>query len=92
MTKKTNLLDLNKAIKDLDGKEIEGSNLGKLVAQMLVTATKGDALKYMAWALKLHNQESLDLDPSDKETLKNFIKEHEQLTILSKAQILECFN
>jgi hypothetical protein len=84
-------IDLNKAIKDLDDKEIEGSNLGKLVAQMLVLASKGDALKYMAWALKLHVGETLDLDPSDAETLKNFIKEHEQLTILSKAQMLECF-
>lgn len=84
-------IDLNKPIKDLDGKEIEGSNLGQLVAQMLVTSTKGDALKYMSWAMKLHAKETLELDPSDKETLKNFIKDHEQLTILSKAQMLECF-
>lgn len=84
-------INLNKPIKDLDGKEIEGSNLGQLVAQMLVTSTKGDALKYMSWAMKLHAKETLELDPSDKETLKNFIKDHEQLTILSKAQMLECF-
>ena len=85
-------IDLNKAITDLDGKEIEGSNLGKLVAQMLVSASKGDALKYMSWALKLHNGEILELDPTDKDLLKGFIKDHEQLTILSKAQMLECFN
>lgn len=84
-------INLNKAIKDLDGNDIEGSNLGKLVAQMLVTSSKGDALKFMAWALKLHAGETLELDPSDKETLKNFIKEHDQLTILSKAQMLACF-
>jgi hypothetical protein len=84
-------IDLNKAITDLDGKNIEGSNLGKLVAQMLVSSSKGDALKYMSWALKLHAGESLELDPSDVETLKNFVKDHDQLTILSKAQILECF-
>jgi uncharacterized protein YecA (UPF0149 family) len=84
-------INLNKAITDLDGKDIEGSNLGKLVAQMLASATKGDALKFMSWALKLHAGESLELDPSDVETLKNFIKDHDQLTILSKAQILECF-
>lgn len=89
--KKDSTLNLNKPIKDLDGKEIEGSNLGKLVAQMLASATKGDALKFMSWAMKLHTGEALDLDPSDKETLKNFIKEHDQLTILSKAQMLECF-
>lgn len=84
-------VDLNKAIKDLDGKEIEGSNLGKLVAQMLVSSNKGDALKYMAWAMKLHAGETIELDPTDKDVLKNFIKDHEQLTILSKAQMLECF-
>ena len=84
-------INLNKAITDLDGKDIEGSNLGKLVAQMLVSSSKGDALKYMAWALKLHAGESLELDPSDVETLKNFIKDHDQLTILSKAQMIECF-
>lgn len=85
-------IDLNKAIADLDGKEIEGSNLGKLVAQMLVSASKGDALKFMSWALKLHAGEVLELDPTDKDVLKGFIKDHEQLTILSKAQMLECFN
>ena len=85
-------INLNKAIKDLDGIEIEGSNLAKLVAQMLASSSKGDALKYMAWALKLHAGENLELDPTDKETLKNFIKDHEQLTILSKAQMLDCFN
>lgn len=85
-------VDLNKAIKDLDGKEIEGSNLGKLVAQMLASSNKGDALKYMAWAMKLHSGEALELDPTDKDVLKNFIKDHEQLTILSKAQMLEAFS
>jgi hypothetical protein len=87
----TKKIDLNKAITDLDGKEIEGSNLGKLVAQVLASSNKGDALKYMSWALKLHAGESLELDPSDAETLKNFVKDHEQLTILTKAQVLGAF-
>lgn len=85
-------VNLNKVLTDLDGQEIKDSNMGKIAAQMLISATKGDALKFMSWALKLHAGESLELDPSDKETLKNFIKEHEQLTILSKAQMLEAFN
>lgn len=87
----TKKIDLNKAITDLDGKEIEGSNLGKLVAQMLASSNKGDALKYMSWALKLHAGESLELDGSDAETLKNFIKDHEQLTVLTKAQVIQLF-
>jgi hypothetical protein len=85
-------INLNNPLTDLSGKEIADSNMGRIVAQMLVTATKGDALKFMAWALKLHAGESLELDPSDIETLKHFVKDHEQLTILSKAQILTCFS
>jgi len=84
-------INLNKPITDLDGNAIPDSNLGKLVAQMLSTTNKGDALKYMAWAIKLHNGEELELDPTDFETLKSFIKDHEQLTVLSKAQMLQCF-
>ena len=86
------IIDLNKPIVGLDGNPIEESNLGKIVAQMLVSATKGDALKFWSWANKLYVGESLDLDPSDKEVLKNFIKDHEQLTILTKAQVLECLS
>ncbi len=36
-------------------------------------------------------QEELELDKSDEEMLKNLIKESETLTILTKAQALECF-
>jgi len=76
---------------DLDGKEIEGANIGKIVAQTLVQSSKGDALKYWGWATKMNAGEELDLDKSDTETIKNFIKESETLTILTKAQALECF-
>lgn len=82
---------MNKAIFGLDGKELEDSNVGKLVAQVLVQSSKGDALKLWHWAQKLYVGEELDLDPSDTETLKNLIRENETLTILSKAQALACF-
>jgi len=76
---------------DLDGKEIEKAHIGKIIGNALVGATKGDALKYWGWATKMNAGEELDLDKSDTETLKNFIKESEGLTILTKAQALECF-
>jgi hypothetical protein len=85
------MINFNKNLLDLDGKEIEGANIGKIVAQTLVQSSKGDALKYWGWATKLNAGEELDLDKSDTETLKNFIKESETLTILTKAQALECF-
>jgi hypothetical protein len=85
------MINFNKNLLDLDGKEIEGANIGKIVAQTLVQSSKGDALKYWGWATKLNAGEELDLDKSDTETIKNFIKESETLTILTKAQALECF-
>lgn len=81
---------MNKAILGLDGKELDGSNLGQLVAQVLVQSSKGDALKFWHWAQKLYSKEELELDPSDSEVMKNFIKESEVLTILVKAQALNC--
>jgi len=84
-------IDKNKAILGLDGKEIPDSNIGQLVARILVEGSKGDALKFWHWAQKLYKGEELDLDPTDTETLKNTIKDSESLTILSKAQALSCF-
>jgi hypothetical protein len=84
-------INMNMPILGLDGVELQDSNIGKLTAQMLVETSKGDALKYFHWAQKLYAGEALDLDPSDSELLKNFIKENDRLTILSKAQALACF-
>jgi hypothetical protein len=81
-------INMDKPILGLDGKEIEGTHLGKIIAQTLASASKGDALKFFTWAQKLYSGETLDLDPSDTETLKTFIKEAESLTILTKAQAL----
>jgi hypothetical protein len=83
------MINLNKNVIDLDGKEIEGANLGKIIAQTLIQSSKGDALKFWSWANKLHAGEELDLDDSDKETFKNFVKDNESLTILTKAQVLK---
>ena len=85
------MINLNKTVLGLDGKEIEGTNIGKIVAQALVQSSRGDALKFWHWANKMHEGSSLDLDPTDTETLKTFIKDNDNLTILLKAQALECF-
>lgn len=82
-------IDLNKSVKDLDGIEIPDGHMGKIIANMLVSSTRGDALKYWGWAVKLNNKEEIDLDKSDFETFKEFVKSHEHLTILTKAQVLE---
>lgn len=65
------------------------TNAGKLLAIALAGSTKGDALKFWDWAVNLNKGEILDLDSSDKETIKNFIKDSEGFTILAKAQLLQ---
>ena len=82
-------VQLNKNLLGLDGQEIENSHMGKLVASTLAGTNKGDAAKFWHWSTKFYAGEEVELDPSDLETLKNFIKESEQLTNLSKAQILQ---
>lgn len=81
-------IDLNFNLVDLDGKAIDNANAGKLVASALVQQSKGDALKFWDWAVALNKGEILDLDSSDQETFKSFIKESETITIFAKAQIL----
>jgi hypothetical protein len=82
-------IDLNFNLADLDGKAIDNTNAGKLVAQTLVQQTKGDALKFWDWAVALNKGEVIDLDSSDQETFKNFVKDSETITIFAKAQILQ---
>jgi len=84
-------LNFNFNLVDLDGKEIDNANAGKLVANSLVQQSKGDALKFWEWALALNKGEELDLDSSDQETLKNFIKDSENFAIIAKAQLLQLF-
>ena len=90
-------MDFNKPIKNLSGIAAKDQNgkevtLGSILAEQLVSGSKGDAVKYYGWALKLHEGHELDLDKSDVQTLKEFIKNNEQLTILAKAQLLELFD
>jgi hypothetical protein len=84
-------LDFNFLLQDLDGKEIENANAGKLIANCLAIGSKGDPLKFWSWAQKLQKGIELDLDPSDEKTLKGFIEENEGLTVLAKGQILAVF-
>jgi hypothetical protein len=84
-------LNFNFNLLDLDSKEIEGANAGKLLANSLVNQSKGDALKFWEIALKLNNGEVIDLDTSDQNLLKTFIKDSETITILGKGQLLQLF-
>jgi hypothetical protein len=82
-------LDFNFDLVGLDQQPIEGANAGKLLANALAQGSKGDALKFWDWAVSLNKGEILDLDSSDQETIKNFVKDCESFTVLAKAQLLQ---
>lgn len=81
-------LNLNELLKDLDGKEIAGENLGKMLAKVLASSSEGDPIKFMSWALSLHKGEPIELDLSDAELLRNFIQANRLITNLAKNEML----
>lgn len=85
-------LNFNKSLVGLDGVEIADSNMGKILAGHLAQSNKGDALKFWEIALKLQKGEEIDLDTSDQNTIKEFIKNAETLPNITKAQLLIVFN
>lgn len=89
-------LNFNFNLTDLDGKDLierDGTavNAGKLLANALVQQTKGDAIKFLEWALSLNKGEIIDLDTSDQETLKKFIESNESIIVLAKGALLKVF-
>jgi hypothetical protein len=82
-------VDLNIKFTNLEGKLIEESNAGKMIAGALAASNKGDALKQWSLAQRLYTGEPLELDPSDIQLLKDFVNSNEGFTNLAKAQILE---
>lgn len=82
------IINLNKSLIDFENVVIPNSNMGKLVANVIVQETKGDAIKKFYIAQKLYNGDDVDLDPSDLQMLKSIVEDTESLTIIAKAQIL----
>jgi hypothetical protein len=81
-------INLNKPFTDLDGKKQGELTIGQSLAQVLITQTKGDALKLFSWATTLHKNRPLTLDPSDLRTLRELIENSEVMYVALKAQIL----
>ncbi len=88
-------VNLNFALKDLDGEEIKNSIAGHIVANQLAAALKSpDPVKFWGWALRLKDKENsvLDLDKSDAKTLRDFVENNDNLPVLTKAQVLDAID
>jgi valyl-tRNA synthetase len=75
--------------KGIDGLDLEGAEMHKSLGNALAAATKGDAVKMWSLATRIYAGEDVDLDPSDLEMIKEFVKNNEGFTNLAKAQIIE---
>lgn len=82
-------LNLDLPVTNLAGEAIEGSNLGKIFADVLARSSKGDSIKLMDWALKLFNGQEIEINSEDSLLFKNLVEQNEEITILVKAQILK---
>lgn len=84
-------VNFNLPIKNLDGTEAGGEPLNKLLATVMAQSNEGvqDPVKFFDWAIRLHNDGDIDLDNSDMELLKNFIKTHKGLTVFAKGSLLK---
>lgn len=83
-------IDLNTPFKDLDG--TEGEKLGKILAQHIAISKGGDAVKLYGWSVELSKGNEMELDNSDYDNLKNFVKNCDTLPVIWRGQILQILN
>lgn len=80
-------VDLNFDLLGLDGNKVAVA--GELVAGVLASQSKGDAIKLLDWALSFYKKEIVTMDASDLIKLKEIISNAENVTVLAKAPILK---
>ena len=84
-------LNFNRSLQNLDGSEVENSNMGKLLANVLSQANTGEPVKCWEMSLKLFKGDELEVDTTDKEMLEGVIKASQNLSNAGKAQLLLVF-
>jgi hypothetical protein len=86
-------LDFNWLIKDIEGNEIKEAKASDLLGQMLLQQKQFDAIKLFDWAVTLKKTGIIEVDNSDFDKIKEFIKSDEQyLAVITKAQLLKFVN
>lgn len=81
------LINLNQKLKNFKGQE-ENILLSEIVAELISTEMKGNALKLFGWMQELVKSGQLELDESDFLIFKKLIEETDRTSILVKGQIL----
>jgi hypothetical protein len=79
-------VDLNIDLVGLDGSKVAVA--GELIAGLLMSETKGDAVKFFDWAVAFNKKEVVTMDASDISKLKELVSGSEKITILVKAPVM----
>jgi hypothetical protein len=67
--------------------------MNTLLANTLLNASgKVPILKFFDWAKALSKAEVIDLDNADQKLLKDWIENHDGLTVLAKKRMLDVFD
>lgn len=86
-------VSLNFLLKNLDGTDIAEANAGHVIANQLAAAMKSvDPIKFWTWAVCLRKDEILNIDKSDARLLRDFVEKNENLSVLTKAQVMEAID
>ena len=82
-------LDLNTKIKNMDGVELEGSELNKILANSLIGEEKNiPAVQAHDWALKLWNEGIIEIEEDGRRLIEEFVQGNKTLHVLAKAPLL----
>jgi hypothetical protein len=87
---KNKIINLNRQLLDIDDNEMPGTenNIGKIFAANLFYSSEKDTLKFYDWAKKFNKGETVEVDRSDYEKLRDFVELRSNLPIITKAQLL----
>ena len=79
-------LDFNFQLLQLNGRE--AGHAGECLGNCLVSQSRGEALKFYDWAVRLSKKEPLIVDQTDCKKIREFIEGTDSMTILAKGQLL----
>lgn len=80
-------VNLNFDLLGLDGSKV--AKAGELIAGVLMSEVKGDAVKFFDWAVTFNKGETVQMDASDLTKLRTLVETSEKITILVKAPVIK---
>lgn len=87
-------VDLNFELMGLNGESVKNENqvpvtAGELIAGVLMSESKGDAVKFFDWAMTFNKKQPVQMDQSDLTKLRTLVETSEKITILVKGPVIK---